>query len=261
MLIAPVRLYAQARGLVVAGDPVFPMMRNVMRTTWGRGWILQTVASFGVLCGFLLVQRGWRAGWWLAIVAALAATLSPALMGHAIAAERFLMVSLLADWIHVAMAGAWLGSLAMLALLARTTHAAGSAANASLATLIDLFHPVALACSAVLVATGVVSLVLRVEHLGDLLDSAYGAILAIKLALTLGVAALGLHHARRGAALVRLGEAPGVARSLVMEAALAAMVVATTAVLVGTSPPMRMSMPMAFNMPSNPIHSHLENGR
>ncbi len=240
LMVAPARLCLQALSLVVAGDPVLPMMGNVLHTMWGRGWMLQATASFTMVVGLLFARRGSLAGWWLGLLSAVGVTLSPALMGHAVAAERLLVVSVLADWVHVAMAGAWLGALTMLALVVRSASAADSGAQA--ARLIELFHPVALWCGAVLVATGVISLLLRVDHIADLLHSTYGAILAVKLTFTLGVAAFGLHHARRGAELARLGGVRGVARSLAFETILAGMVIATTAVLVGTAPPMRMAM-------------------
>jgi putative copper export protein len=238
LLVAVARLYAQARNLIVAGDPVVPMMGNVLHTTWGLGWMLQSAASLTMLAGLLFATRGSRTGWWLGGVSALAVTLSPALMGHAVAAERLLVVSVFADWVHVAAAGAWLGSLAVLALIARSASA--DIADTPIATLIELFHPVALTSAATLVTTGVVSLLLRVEHLADLLHSTYGAVLAVKLTLTLGVAALGFYHSRQGARLARLGGTPRVARSLAAETMLAASVIAATAVLVGTAPPMRM---------------------
>jgi copper transport protein len=234
LLIAPVRLYEQARSLVIAGDPVLPMVGNVTHTMWGRGWMLQAAASLAMLTGLLFARGKSVAGWWLGLVSAVAVTLSPALMGHAVAAEHLVAGSVLVDWIHVAMAGAWIGSLTMLALIVRSPGVSGAAA----ATLIELFHPVAFACSAVLVATGVISLFLRVDHIADLLHSAYGAVLAVKLAFTLGVCALGLRHARSGARLARAGETQSVARSLSAETILAAVVIAATAVLVATAPPM-----------------------
>jgi putative copper export protein len=158
---------------------------------------------------------------------------------HAVASERLPLVSLFSDWIHVAMAGAWLGALSMLALVARSARS--EAAGARVATLIDLFHPIALTSALVLVASGVVSLLLRVEHLTDLLHSPYGVILALKLTLTFAIAMFGLHHARRGAQHARAGGTSGVVRSLAVETVLAALVIATTAVLVGTAPPMSMT--------------------
>ena len=236
LLVAPARVYLQARSLVVAGDPVLPMMGNVLQTTWGSGWLFQVVATLNLFIGFSLARRAEARGWRLAVAAAACAALSPALMGHAIAAERLVALSVLTDWVHVAMAGGWVGALAMLVLLSRTPEA--NAPGAPVSVLIELFHPVALTCSIVLVGTGVISVLLRVPHLADLLHSPYGAVLGIILALTLGLAALGLHHARRGARLVRLGETRRVARSLAVEAMLAVVVVGATAVLVGTSPPM-----------------------
>ncbi|HEV8411875.1 MAG TPA: CopD family protein [Gemmatimonadaceae bacterium] len=238
LVVSPARLYAQARGLVMDGDPVIPMMENVLHTMWGRGWLLQAGAAIAMLTALLFARRGSRGGWWLGILSATAITLSPALMGHAVAAERLFLVSVFSDWIHVAMAGAWLGALSMVALVARSRS---DAAGAHVATLIELFHPVALTCAMTLVTTGVISLLLRVEHLADLPHSAYGAILAAKLALTFGIAMFGLHHARRGARLSRAGGTSGVVRSLAAETVLAALVIATTAVLVGTAPPMSMT--------------------
>lgn len=214
------------------------MMANVLRTMWGRGWLLQALAAAVLLAAFVLANRGLAAGWWLALAAVAGVTASPALMGHAVAADHYLVVSLLADWLHVAMAGAWLGALAMLTMIVRRSDQADSGAEETTATLIELFHPVALAGATVLTATGVVSLLLRVEHLADLLHSAYGAILAVKLALTFGVAILGWRHSRGAAQMARAGGAHALRRSLAAEIALAAAVITVTAVLVATAPPM-----------------------
>jgi putative copper export protein len=242
ILVAPVRWFAQAQSLLQAGDPVAPMMLGVLHTTWGRGLLLQAVTGVAVLAGLLLARRGFRSGWIIALLSVLGLTLSPAFMGHAVAAERLLVLSITCDWIHVTLAGAWLGAVAMLALSARATATLGDGPHARLAVLIELFHPLALAGSIGLVTTGFVSLLLRVDHLEDLLHSPYGAILAVKLALALVAAGVGLYHARRGARLARSGGPRAVARSLAVESALAVLVIAATAVLVETSPPMSMAM-------------------
>jgi putative copper export protein len=243
LLDAPVRLYAQARGLVQPGDPVAPMMMNVLRTVWGRGLLVQIIASVVALVGFLVVHRGRARGWDMAVVGCIVLALSPALMGHAIAAEHYLALSLIADWFHVVAAASWLGGVTMLALPARAAASGGDDRDA-FATAIELFHPVALAASATLVATGVVSLLLRVEHLADLLHSLYGALLAIKLLLTVAVIAVGYRHATRGAAIVRAQGTSALSRTLAGELLFAVLVIATTAALVGTSPPMSMTMDM-----------------
>jgi copper transport protein len=241
-LASPARLLAQAHALVAAGDPVVPMMIKVLHTTWGRGWTVQTAAAVVLLIALLVESRAERAGLWLASFAGACATLSPALMGHAIAADRFQTVSVAADWLHVTAAAAWIGSLAMLSQVVAFANGDDLAAGERAARLVELFHPVALVSSAVLVGTGVVSLLLRVDDFGELPHSRYGAILGMKLGLTLFVGTLGMRHWRRGAAMATTGNRGALARSLATELAVAAFVIAVTAVLVGTSPPMRMTM-------------------
>jgi putative copper export protein len=243
LLDAPVRLYCQARVLVPPGDPVAPMMANVLRTAWGQGWLVQCFASLGVLAGVVLALRLVRGGWPLACLSGAALTLSPALMGHAVAAERFLALSIGADWLHVSMASAWLGGVAMLALIANRALAANDGPE-SFARVIELFHPLALTCSIGLVVTGVTSLLLRVDHLADLLHSTYGALFAVKMILTACVVAVGYRHARRGPAIVRAQGVGALTRTLALEVVFAVLVISATAALVGTSPPMPDSMPM-----------------
>ena len=89
VLIAPVRLYVHALALLAEGDPVVPMMVNVVRTSWGRGWLLQISSAIAALVAFLLARHGWRVGWWLAVASAVVLTWSPALMGHAVAANQY----------------------------------------------------------------------------------------------------------------------------------------------------------------------------
>jgi len=197
VVAAPGRLYLQARSLVDVTDPVTPMMANVLRTTWGHGWLLQLASAVAAVAGWLLVRQHVLGAWLLAMTATLLLALSPALMGHAVAADRLLVVSLLADWLHVLGAGAWIGALSLMTIVVVSMNER-SAGNQSAADLIAAFHPVALGAATLLVATGVVSLLLRVERVGDLFHSSYGAILGVKLALTGGVMALGWRHARHG---------------------------------------------------------------
>lgn len=244
-VVAPARLYLQARSLVDVTDPVLPMMSNVLRTTWGRGWLLQLVAALVALAGFLFALRRVRGGWGFAAPAALLLALSPAFMGHAVAADRLVLVSLGSDWLHVTAAGMWIGTLLLVTIVV-TMHD-DSPDDTSVASLIAAFHPVALTSATVLAASGLASLLFRVQRFGDLLHSPYGAILAAKLALTGCVAALGWHHARNGARVAVAGGRSGVARTLVAETVFAVLVIAVTALLVGTAPPMADIPSMKMN--------------
>jgi putative copper export protein len=237
LLVAPVRLYEQARAFVDAPDPVTPMIANVLGTLWGRGLMVQALAACAALAGLLLARRGVRAGWWLSLIAIASLCATPAFMGHAAAAEQYLVLSIVADWVHVSAAGAWVGSLLLLTLAVRRLAAAGASGD-SAASLIELFHPIALASTGVLLASGVVSLWLRMEHLTDLLRSEYGVWFGIKIVLTIVVASIGFFHSRSGARFARRDGPRAIVRTLTIEVVVAVAVIAATAVLVGTSPPM-----------------------
>jgi len=236
VLIAPLRLLLQARMLVSPGDPVSPMAWAVVGTTWGKGLTLQLACAALALAGFVLARRGNPRGWTLALASALLLALSPAMMGHAVAPEHGLAWSVLTDWVHVLSAGGWTGALSLIAaasLALRRTRDGG----ATLASIIERFHRVALVSAAMLLLSGTVSLLYRVEHLRDLLTSSYGALFFTKLALVGLVAAFGAYHSRAGAAKARVSGAQDVARSLLAETVLAALTIAVTAVLVGSEPP------------------------
>jgi putative copper export protein len=236
LLVAPARLLFQARLLVPPGDPLAPMAVNVLGTTWGKGLTLQAASALAALVGFLLARRGRDGGWTLALAAALALSLSPAMMGHAVAPERALAWSVLADWLHVLSAGGWTGTLCLIAVAGMALRGSDGGGE-TLALLILRFHRVALTCAAALLATGVVSLLFRVEHLRDLFTSAYGALFFVKLAMAAVVAGFGAYHSRAGAKRARIEGAGGVARTLLAETAFAALTIVVTAVLVGSEPP------------------------
>ena len=236
LLAAPARLLFQARLLVAPGDPVAPMAANVLGTTWGKGLALQAVSALAALAGFLIARRGRDGGWTLALVAALALTLSPAMMGHAVAPEHGLPGSVLADWVHVLSAGGWTGTLCLIAIAGVALRNSG-AGGETLGLLIARFHYVALTCAAALLTSGVVSLLYRVEHLRDLFSSAYGALFFLKIALAGVVAAFGGYHSRTGEARARRAGSGSVAPTLLAETAFAALTIIVTAVLVGSEPP------------------------
>lgn len=132
------------------------------RTLWGWGWLLQAAATALTAAAWWRVQAreaepGGTGWWWGAAAGALLLALTPALSGHAAAVPRLTLPAVLADLLHVLGAGAWLGSLLLLlgvGLPAARRLAPGRRAPA-LAALVGAFSPVALACAAVVVATGV----------------------------------------------------------------------------------------------------------
>jgi putative copper export protein/methionine-rich copper-binding protein CopC len=211
----------------------------VSETTWGRGWLVGSVGAAVLLMG-LVVARWRSAGWHLAAVGALAVAVSPALTGHAAADSTRPTLAILVDALHVLGAGAWLGTLLLVAMagipaaLRRVPGERGPAA----ASIVNAFHPLALCCVPLVLLSGLVSAWLRLGSLGALTSSRYGAYLVIKVLIFACVALTGAYNWRR--VLPTLGGEAGarrVRRSASLELALGAVVLAVTAALVVTAPP------------------------
>lgn len=234
LAVAAPRLWLQARGFVDAGDPVLPMMANVLQTRWGLGWSLQAAGALVALSGF--IPSPWKSRWGgaLCVAGALALVAAPALMGHAVAVTRLRWLAVPADMLHTLAASTWTGALTVLTVCAaklRTDREGG----ATTGRMITAFHPMALTSAAVIVATGALGAWLRVTHLSSLLHTGYGAIFATKLVFAALVTAIGGYHSRRGAEDARRGAAT-LHRSLRAEVLFAALVIVATALLVGSPP-------------------------
>jgi putative copper export protein len=229
LLVEFPRLWYQAQAFADAGASPMTMIPNVRRTTWGAALAAQSVGTVLAGLGFGLARFRWRAGWWIATLAMLGVTLSPAMMGHPIAAEQYVWLNVGADWVHVISVGSWIGALALLAL------ASTKVSGAVMGSLIAAFHRVALASVALLVVSGVISLWMRVAHFLTLFDSTYGTVFFTKLACVACVLLVGAWHSRRGEQHARAGEAVG--KSLIIEVVLAMIAIGVTAVLVGSDPP------------------------
>jgi putative copper export protein len=229
VVIALPRLWWQAREFVDPGASAWPMVGNVLRTMWGKGFIAQSLSAAAAVAGFAIARKPRALGWNIAAVATAALTLSPALMGHPIAAEHRAWLAVSSDWLHVVGAGGWVGALTLLAVAGRRVR------GAAMGSLIAAFHHVALSSALGLLVSGSLSLVLRLDRLGDLLGSPYGTIFFVKIGCVAAVAALGAWHSAQ--AEHRARTAGGVGQSMFAEVAFATLALAMTAVLVGTEPP------------------------
>ena len=228
-IVALPRFWFQAQAFVADGASPMTMIGRVRSTTWGMA--LQAQQAIGILgaLAFGLARLRRRGAWIAASVAIAALTLSPAFMGHPIAAEDRTWMNVVADWLHVVSAGGWIGALALLALGARRVPAAATAA------IIAAFHRVALACVTGLLVTGVLALLLRVRKLGELPGSGYGTVFFVKMAFVAVVLAFGFRHARSAESRARVGASVGA--SFAAELAFALAAILTTALLIGTEPP------------------------
>ena len=209
-------------------------------TAWGHGWLIGVAGVFVAAVGLALAGRGMAGAWTIAAIGGVLLCVAPALTGHAVAG-RLPVLGVAADAMHVASAGAWMGSLLMLALVALPHVARGNAGESRAGrtkAVIMAFSPMALAAATGLVVTGVGSAWLRLGALSALWESHYGRVLIWKLVAVAVVLALGAFNWKvRTPALVDDASVGKIRRSATMELAMALVVIAITAVLVGTPLP------------------------
>ena len=179
-----------------------------------------------------------------AAIAALAIT-AP-LAGHASThSPRGLLAS--SDTVHVLSMCTWLGGLAM--LLLALPFAAGSLSPPErtplLATVVGRFSRLAMVSVTLLLLSGIVNSVVLVASFDALVETAYGRLVLVKIALFVVLISLGAFNQRRTLprlrALSARGAPPGAAattlrRAVALEVGFAMIVLGVTSVLVATQP-------------------------
>lgn len=210
-----------------AMDPM--MLELVAESPLGASVVVRFV-GLALLLGVLLPLRGAR---WIALAGAVLTCMSFALRGHALGDPRFLLGALVT--IHIAGLAFWLGAFAPLVRATRkeTAEKAGALAHE--------FGTKALWIVAALVAAGGVTLVLLGAATPDALGTPYGQAFLLKLVLfagVLGLAAVNKMRLTPALQAVTPGAARRLRRSIALEGALVAAILATTAALTTvTSPP------------------------
>lgn len=224
--IAALAARALLHGLA-ASDGVFDAETTrvvLLESRWGGRWQWQFAAA--VAATAVALTRGLsRGAWGGPALAALAWCAATPLLGHG-ASTTWQHGTHAA---HLVVTGAWLGTVAVLALAARR----GSAIPLDeLAPAIARFSPWALVCASAAAASGAV---LALTYLGPVVDglaSPYGRWLLLKLVLVGAAGGCGFVNWRR----TRAGQCP--ARGVLHAEALAAMLTAAvTAVLSETAHP------------------------
>ena len=212
-----------------------PVQMMVLETDVGMAWAVRMTA---------LIVVAIRPGWWLASFAGAIALASLAWSGHGAMDEGALRFwHFLSDILHLLAAGAWLGAMLALVLMARGL--VDEARIRSLAFAVRRFEWVGAAIVLTLSITGVVNYLFIVgPRLDEVLLGTYGMLLAIKVLLfaaMLVLAALNRFHL--GPALqqaLRDGQhvvaANALRRSVAVELAIALLIVALVAWLGTLSP-------------------------
>lgn len=197
-----------------------------------------TLAIAAVLLAFLVVAfallstRRARHLWPAAAVAVVALVLRNVVQGR---------WQTLVNPLHVLAGGLWIGTLAVLALTViplGVRRELGRSGSPSVAQIIARFSRLALFAVALLVASGLVTAWRHLKYPAALWTTAYGFVLMAKLAMVAVVALLGAFNWRRvSPALTAADGAARLQRSSRAELAVAAIVLALTAILVSVPSP------------------------
>ena len=206
-------------------------------TSWGRVWVIQAIL-LAVFAAALVTARPQndRSALFIAIPAALALATIPALTGHAAGAERNAALVVMNDALHVSAAGAWLGTLAILAIVVLPAIER-SRVNGAIAALLGRFSALALSAAAVVAVSGVINSVLHFTSVGQLFATVYGRTLLLKVAFVIAVMGAGAYNWRRMQPRLAGGGSVAWRRSIVFELTFALLVFLTTAYLTGLPRP------------------------
>jgi copper transport protein len=239
---------AQAAGVSAGSALDSTILREELGTRFGTVWGFTAVAWFLLGLGVMPALR--RASAWhtsplfvpLAFIA-----LEPALSGHP-STQSPVALLFPANVLHVVAMAVWVGGLASLVLFlpAATRELEAPDRSRLIAATLARFSPVALACVAVILLTGLGQAYAYVRHLDNLLDTAYGRAVLIKFVLLVGLLIpLGAYNRYRSVPrLERVaagGRVPGrdglhLRRALRGELALVVVVLGVTAALAGYAP-------------------------
>ena len=165
----------------------------IVHTTWGWAWAAQVILGVAAV---ILFRRAQTTGRWMPIrVVGLLLAFTPALSGHAIAAERWIPLAVLSDGLHIIGAAGWLGTLAVMLIVSITAALGPMEDHGALAAeLVTAYSPVALGCAALAGLTGVASTWIHTGQLDLLWTTAYGRVLLLKFAILLVVVATGAYN-------------------------------------------------------------------
>jgi putative copper resistance protein D len=251
--LAGVLVWLMAETVAMSGDPADAAHASAL-------WMVASETRFGLACcvriALLLLAVGacfaissLKVLWWVHVALGAAITMSFAWTGHG-AAEmaKTSGIHLAGDLLHLLAASIWIGALVPLGVLGLRASRSGAIEDAQvLQFALRAFSRVGVWVVAVLVFSGIINslYLIDVVHWREALNSAYGQVLCVKLALFGGMAGLAVLNRYRTSpalddALARrasLAPALSAARStLWLETGLAALVLAAVSVL-GTLPP------------------------
>jgi copper transport protein len=234
--------YTAGRSLGVITDG--SAWRSVFDTTIGVAWVVRAIVLALAAAVLLATHRQSRAAWWqpTLLVGLVAVGLASAYGGHG-ATGRWHYLGVFLTMLHVSSMAVWLGGLVMLLVSFAAVERNG----------VERFSSLAFLAVISVVVSGTIQGFRQVGSLDGLTGTSYGKLLIWKLiavAAVLGIAAVARAstHGRLtlnpapASAPVSVGAAAGgfdrprLLRAITIEAALAAVVVVVTSVLMASNP-------------------------
>jgi copper transport protein len=224
------------------GQPLADLLlRGRFATIWWPRLGLEIASLLLIAFGGL---EGMAAESALATLPAVLLTSSLTSHGAALAGEA--LPGIAVDWLHILGATAWVGGLVSLVIVWPALR--GRAGEGGLRSLTARFARFALLASLVVVLSGVLQASLEVGSWSALIDSTYGQLVLLKVALLVGMLALAAVNEWRA----RRSPAGSWRRGIQAELALGVTVLAVAAVLSGTAPtPSPQPPPIAQLRPSS----------
>jgi copper resistance protein D len=234
----------------------------LLQTGFGRDWLARAILA--CLLAAMLAPCFHRRAGKAPIIGALAVTLTGGLVGtlafagHAVGARGIQgIVHPAADFVHLVAAAGWVGMLLPLALsLAAVAHEDASIGVAP--TVIGRFSNFGIVTVGLLLVTGIINALYLAGSLPALIETDYGRLLLIKIALFLVMVAIAAVNRLVWTPRLVRDEAAGrdalgrIRRNAAVEAGLGAVIIVIVAVL-GVTPPPALH-PQA--MPGMQHHSH-----
>ncbi|MEO6446199.1 MAG: CopD family protein [Gemmatimonadaceae bacterium] len=238
LVLAFARVRAQQSMMTESfGDDIPVALADLLQGAWGLGVALQLTAG---VAGFVAYKRSrWgRAARVMVTIAIVTAALVPALSGHA-AGEEQPLLPMLADTLHVLAAGAWAGTLLVLAMVVLPGAWRGfDESGTGVKDVLVAFTPIALGSAALLVVTGSYAAYLHVGSLAALTSTRYGQALLWKVGFVVVMVGIGALNWKRLGPVAHTREGlPRLWRSALTESAIALLILAVTAVLVARGTP------------------------
>ncbi len=210
-------------------------LRDVLGSTFGAVMLVRlgVILAAALLLRPLLTGSGGESKTDLALLGVLgvAALATWPLTGHP-TASPVAGVSVVVDAIHLAAMSVWLGGLVMLVVFLLR-----QASERELGAILPIWSRWAATAVAALILAGVVQALIEVSSLDGLVNSTYGQLLLVKVALVAGV--LGMAFVSRRIVQRRAAEAEprGLRRVVAAELVVTAVIIGVTSVLVQIPPP------------------------